>query len=40
MGGTLELSSHGDGFGTTARLILREFTTDHEATNPELRAPV
>jgi len=40
MGGTLELSSHGDGFGTTAHLILREFTTDHEATNPELRAPV
>jgi len=40
MGGTLELSSDGDGFGTTARLFLREFTTDHEATNPELHAPV
>ena len=39
MGGTLELDSEGAGRGATARLILEEFTTDHEATNPELRAP-
>ena len=40
MGGTLELTSEGPGCGATARLILEEFTTDHEATNPELRAPI
>jgi PAS domain S-box-containing protein len=39
MGGTLELESEGVGKGSTARLVLGEFTTDHEATNPELRAP-
>jgi PAS domain S-box-containing protein len=39
MGGTLELDSEGAGCGATARLVLEEFTTDHEATNPELRAP-
>jgi PAS domain S-box-containing protein len=39
MGGALELDSEGPGRGATARLILGEFTTDHEATNPELRAP-
>ena len=37
MGGTLELESEGAGRGATARLVLDEFTTDHEATNPELR---
>jgi len=40
MGGTLELTSEGPGCGATARLILEEFTTDHEATNPELRVPI
>jgi PAS domain S-box-containing protein len=39
MGGKLELESDGVGKGSTARLVLGEFTTDHEATNPELRAP-
>ncbi len=39
MGGTLELDSEGVNRGATARLVLGEFTTDHEATNPELRAP-
>jgi PAS domain S-box-containing protein len=39
MGGSLELESEGVGRGSTARLVLGEFTTDHEATNPELRAP-
>jgi signal transduction histidine kinase len=40
VGGTLELESEGPGCGVTARLVLGEFTTDHEATNPELRVPV
>jgi len=40
MGGTLELTSEGAGCGATARLILEEFTTDHEATNPEIRVPI
>jgi signal transduction histidine kinase len=40
MGGTLELTSEGPGCGATASLILEEFTTDHEATNPELHAPI
>ena len=39
IGGTLELESDGAGCGVTAKLVLGEFTTDHEATNPELRAP-
>ncbi len=39
MGGSLELHSDGVGRGSTARLVLGEFTTDHEATNPELRTP-
>jgi signal transduction histidine kinase len=39
MGGSLEVTSEGAGCGATARLILEEFTTDHEATNPDLRAP-
>jgi signal transduction histidine kinase len=40
MGGTLELTSEGAGRGATASLILEEFTTDHEATNPEIRVPI
>jgi signal transduction histidine kinase len=39
VGGTLELESDGPGHGVTAKLVLDEFTTDHEATNPELRVP-
>jgi len=39
MGGTLELSSEGAGHGVTARFVLQEFTSDHEATNPEIRVP-
>jgi signal transduction histidine kinase len=39
VGGTLDLESEGPDRGVTARLVLEEFTTDHEATNPELRAP-
>ena len=39
IGGTLELESEGLGHGVTAKLVLDEFTTDHEATNPELRVP-
>jgi PAS domain S-box-containing protein len=39
VGGTLELESEGPGRGVTANLVLDEFTTDHEATNPELRVP-
>jgi signal transduction histidine kinase len=40
MGGTLSLDSEGIGHGATASLVLEEFTSDHEATNPEIRAPV
>jgi signal transduction histidine kinase len=40
IGGTLVLESEGPGHGVTAKLVLGEFTTDHEATNPELRAPI
>jgi hypothetical protein len=40
MGGTLELESEGADRGATARLVLDEFTTDHEATNPELRVSI
>ena len=39
IGGTLVLESEGPGRGVTAKLVVGEFTTDHEATNPELRAP-
>jgi signal transduction histidine kinase len=39
VGGTLELESEGPDRGVTAKLVLEEFTTDHEATNPELRVP-
>ena len=39
MGGSLALDSEGNGHGTTARLALREFTSDLDGTNPELRRP-
>lgn len=39
MGGTIELESAGLRLGSTARLVLAEFRSDHEATNPELRPP-
>jgi len=39
MGGDITLDSKGRGHGTTARLVLREFSTDLEGTNPELRRP-
>ncbi len=39
IGGKLKLESEGHGLGVTAKLVLGEFTTDHEATNPELRIP-
>ncbi len=39
MGGVLRLESEGAGHGTTARLTLREFSAEHDGTNPELRVP-
>lgn len=39
MGGTLELDSPGVDRGSTARLVLQEFTSGHDGTNPELRLP-
>ncbi len=39
MGGTIELESAGLRLGSTARLVLAEFRSDHEGTNPELRPP-
>jgi signal transduction histidine kinase len=39
MGGGLALASDGEGHGTTASLVLREFTSDLEDANPEIRLP-
>jgi len=39
MNGTLKLDSAGIGQGTTARLTLREFASEHDGTNPEIRVP-
>jgi PAS domain S-box-containing protein len=39
MGGSLELDSEGAGHGTTARLTLKEFSAEHDGTNPEIRVP-
>jgi PAS domain S-box-containing protein len=39
MDGTLELESAGQGQGTTARMTLREFSAEHDGTNPEIRVP-
>ena len=39
MGGSLELDSEGAGHGTTARFTLREFSAEHDGTNPEIRVP-
>jgi PAS domain S-box-containing protein len=40
MNGTLNLDSAGAGQGTTARLTLREFASEHDGTNPEIRVPI
>ena len=40
MDGTLSLDSTGAGEGTTARLTLREFASEHDGTNPEIRVPI
>ena len=40
MDGTLTLDSAGAGEGTTARLTLREFASEHDGTNPEIRVPI
>ena len=40
MDGTLKLDSAGAGEGTTARLTLREFASEHDGTNPEIRVPL
>jgi signal transduction histidine kinase len=39
MGGTLRLESAGRSQGTTAHLSLREFSAEHDGTNPEIRLP-
>jgi len=39
MDGTLKLDSAGAGEGMTARLTLREFASEHDGTNPEIRVP-
>jgi PAS domain S-box-containing protein len=39
MDGTLKLDSSGAGEGMTARLTLREFASEHDGTNPEIRVP-
>jgi PAS domain S-box-containing protein len=39
MDGTLDLTSAGPGQGTTARLTLRVFASEHDGTNPEIRVP-
>ena len=39
MNGTLKLDSAGIGQGTIARLTLREFASEHDGTNPEIRVP-
>jgi PAS domain S-box-containing protein len=40
MDGTLKLDSAGPGEGSTARLTLREFASEHDGTNPEIRVPI
>ena len=40
MDGTLNLDSTGAGEGTTARLTLRKFASEHDGTNPEIRVPI
>ena len=40
MDGTLDLDSAGAGEGTSARLTLREFASEHDGTNPEIRVPM
>ena len=39
MDGTLNLDSAGAGRGTTAQLALREFASEHDGTNREIRIP-
>ena len=40
MDGTLRLDSEGTGKGTSARLTLREFASEHDGTNPQIRVPM